>query len=35
LMFSMEVNNVKSGFFRFQAKQNFRFNFKYRFRSAP
>jgi len=34
LVFRIEVNHVKSGFFfRFQAKRNFRFNFKFRFRS--
>jgi hypothetical protein len=34
LVFRIEVNHVKSGFFFcFQAKRNFRFNFKFRFRS--
>jgi hypothetical protein len=33
LLFRIKVNHVKSGFFRFQAKRNFRFNFKFRFRS--
>jgi hypothetical protein len=33
LVFRIKVNHVKSGFFRFQAKQNFLFNFKFRFRS--
>jgi hypothetical protein len=34
LVFRIKVNHVKSGFFiRFQAKRNFRFNFKFCFRS--
>jgi hypothetical protein len=33
LVFRIKVNYVKSGFFRFQAKRNFRFNLKFRFRS--